>query len=544
MKKKIFRALLVIAVLVLVLSTVVSTACLHSVLNEDLSASLSMQLSLAADTVNALGAQQLSGSDSVRFTLVGSDGTVLYDTAADAATLDNHADRQEIRQALKTGRGSSARYSSTLLQRTLYEAVLLDDGSVLRISTDQLTVGGAIVRLLPMNLLITALAIVMALVVSSRTAGRITAPLLQLDLDHPTRNDTYEELSPILTKLRRQHSEIRSQMELLHRKNEEFEQISSSMGEGLVLLDAAGRVLVMNKSARTVFAVTQEPEGMDFLQLDRTPELSRAIAACETAAVELPKNGRQYRFRISPIVSGDRTVGTLLLIIDITEHVFAERNRQEFTANVSHELKTPLQSIIGSAELLENGLVRAEDMPRFVGNIKSEAVRLVTLIEDIIRLSQLDEKAELPCEQVQLRALADEVVQTLSPAAQKKNVTLTLSGDDVCVSGIRRYLYEVLYNLCDNAIRYNTDGGSVRLDLRQEDSGAVIEVSDTGIGIAPEHRSRIFERFYRVDKSHSRETGGTGLGLAIVKRAVLLHGGAVQLDSTVGKGTTVTVILK
>ncbi len=395
---------------------------------------------------------------------------------------------------------------------------------------------------LPMNAVIALIAFVAALVISRSLAANITEPLLNLDLEHPTQNDAYEELAPVLTKIHRQHKEIAQQVQTLRHKNEEFSQIISSMSEGLVLLDAEGTVLAMNKSAQGIFSVTGQPEGADFLLLDRTPEIRQAIHAQSHTEVTLPKNGRQYQFNISSIEADGKIVGTLLLAFDITEKAFAERNRQEFTANVSHELKTPLQGIIGSAELLESGLVKPEDTGRFVGNIKQEASRLVTLIEDIIRLSQLDEKAELAKESVDLAALAQEVSQVLSPAATKKNVTVNLDCDSICMNGVRRYLYEIIYNLCDNAIRYNRDGGKVDVTVNREGPHTVISVSDTGIGIAPEHRGRIFERFYRVDKSHSKETGGTGLGLSIVKHAVMFHNGKVEIDSTPGKGTTITVL--
>ncbi len=544
MRKKIFRSLLLIAVLVLALSCIISTAYLHTSFNAEQAEKLTVELELVADAVNALGRDYLAGveDDTFRFTVVGHDGAVLYDTRADAGTMENHADREEIAQALETGHGSSARYSATLTEKTFYEAVKLDDGSVLRISTNQLSVGGAILRVLPMNAVIALIAIAMAFVISRSIAANITEPLLLLDLDNPTQNDAYEELAPVLTKIHKQHKEIAQQVDTLRHKNEEFSQIISSMSEGLVLLDAQGTVLAMNRSACGIFSVAQPPEGMDFLLLDRTPEIRQGILAQRPTEVALPRNGRQYQFNISPIKADGSPVGTLILAFDITEKAFAEQNRREFTANVSHELKTPLQGIIGSAELLESGLVKAEDTPRFVGNIKNEAARLVSLIDDIIRLSQLDEKTELARETVDLAALVQEVARELAPAAARKNVTVHLDCDSICIQGVRRYLYEIIYNLCDNAIRYNRHGGRVEMAVKQEDAHTALSVSDTGIGIAPEHRGRIFERFYRVDKSHSKETGGTGLGLSIVKHAAQYHGAKLRLQSSPGKGTTVTVI--
>ncbi len=543
MRKKIFRSLLLIAVLVLLLSSIISTAYLHSYFNREQAQKLSTQLELVADAVNALGTDYLAGveDDTFRFTIVGSDGAVLYDTKVDSATMENHADREEIIEALETGHGSSARYSATLTEQTFYEAVRLDNGNILRVSTNELTISGAILKVLPMNGIIALIAIVGAFVFSNSLAANITEPLLNLDLDHPTQNDAYEELAPVLTKIHKQHKRISEQVDALRHKNEEFNQIISSMSEGLVLLDAHGDVLSMNTSARRIFSVKEKAEGVDFLLLDRTPEIRQAILAQESKEIVLPRNGRQYQFNISPIEADGKIVGTLILAFDITEKAFAERNRREFTANVSHELKTPLQGIIGSAELLESGLVKPEDSHKFVGNIKQEASRLVTLIDDIIRLSQLDEKTELAKENVDLSALCQEVSQVLSSAAAKKNVAIHLDCENICMTGVRRYLYEIIYNLCDNAIRYNKEGGKVEVTVKQDGDNTLLSVSDTGIGIAPEHQARIFERFYRVDKSHSKETGGTGLGLSIVKHAVQYHNAKLHLSSTPCKGTSITV---
>lgn len=545
MKKRILRSMLLIAVLVLLLSSVISTACLHTAYRAEQTEKLTTELELVAAAVNALGTDYLANvkDDTFRFTVIGSDGAVLYDTRADSLTMENHAGREEILEALETGHGSSARYSDTLTEKTFYEAVRLTDGNVLRISTNQLSVGGAILMVLPMNAGIALIALVAALILSSRLAANITRPLLTLDLEHPTENNVYEELAPVLTKIHKQHKKIAQQVQTLRHKSEEFHQIIFSMSEGLVLLDADGLVLAMNRSACRIFCVTEDPTGMDFLLLDRTPEITGAIQQQARTEILLPKNGRQYQFNISPIEADGQPVGTLLLAFDVTEKASAERNRQEFTANVSHELKTPLQGIIGSAELLESGLVKQEDVPRFIGNIKHEAARLVTLIEDIIRLSQLDEKAGLTTEGVQLAALCQEVAQVLAPAAERKQLRVELDCDDVCIQGVRRYLYEIIYNLCDNAIRYTDSGGRVQVTLKRDGAHTVLCVSDTGIGIAPEHQARIFERFYRVDKSHSKETGGTGLGLSIVKRAVLLHNGRIELTSQPGAGTTVRVFL-
>ncbi len=547
MKKKIFRSIITVASVVLLASIAIATSFLYKYFNTSQINQLKAELSIAANAVNYYGIESLDRFDSelFRFTVVGSDGAVLYDTEADAAEMENHADRKEIREALANGKGSSSRNSATLTEKTLYEAVLLKNGDVLRISVNQMTVGALILGMLPNILVIVLIAAVAALLLSYRMAEKITEPLMKLDLEHPTENDAYEELSPILTKIYKQHKQIKLQMEALNRKSDEFEQIISSMSEGLILLDEHGMIISMNPAAKRIFSVKDSVFGNDFLSVDRSSEMSKAINGVLSgnhSEYRAQKNGNEYQFNISPITSNGKTLGAVILAFDITDKAFAERNRQEFTANVTHELKTPLQSIIGSAELLENGLVKPEDTGRFIGNIRREATRLVNLIDDIIRLSQLDENHETANETVNLQETAKEVVEVLSVSAEKKNVTLSLTGEPLTVCGVRRYIYEIIYNLCDNAIRYNKDGGRVDIEIYREANRTAVAVRDTGIGIAPEHQSRLFERFYRVDKSHSKETGGTGLGLSIVKHAVEYHGGRIELESELGKGTEIKII--
>ncbi len=546
MKKRIFRAIFTVALVVLLASLGIATSFLYDYFNDSQVRQLTAELSLVADTVNEVGVEYFEKFDSTvfRFTVVDADGTVLYDTEANAFEMENHSEREEIVEAFREGKGSSARYSSTLTKKTLYESVLLESGDVLRISVSQLTVGGLIFGMLPAIIAIILIAAVVALVLSQGMAKKVTEPLLQLDLEHPADNNTYEELTPILTKLHKQHKQIKSQMESLRRKSDEFEQIVSSMSEGLVLLDEHGMVLSMNAAARKIFDLKDERVGGDFLLIDRTSRMNRAIwNALEGNRSEYneERNGSEYQFNISPIVSEGKVLGAVILGFDITERAFAERNRREFTANVTHELKTPLQSVIGSAELLESGLVKPEDIGRFVGNIRKEATRLVNLINDIIRLSQLDESHEPATETVNLGEVAGEVVEILNASAAERNIKVEIKGEPGTVFGVRRYIYEIVYNLCDNAIRYNVDGGTVQIEFGKESEHEVMTVKDTGIGIAAEHQSRIFERFYRVDKSRSKETGGTGLGLAIVKYIAEQHSGEISLKSQAGVGTEITV---
>lgn len=546
MSRKIYRSIIAVAMAVILASLFITSTFLYNYFNKLQMSQLKEELSLVAANVDAVGADYFKNFDSsvFRFTLVGEDGSVLYDSQVNAADMENHLDREEIAEARKTGHGNSARYSSTLTERTFYEAIRLENGNVLRISVSQITVGALILGMFPAIVAIILISAVVALVLSNKMAKDIVKPLNELDLENPVENETYEELAPILTKLNKQHKQIAWQMQELRQKSDEFEQITASMNEGLVLLDQKGRILSINVAAKKLFGTDDTAIGRDFLTLDRSTDMSRAIEkALEGKHGEFreERNNREYQFVINRTESDGKTVGVVILCFDVTETVFAERNRKEFTANVSHELKTPLQSIIGSAELLESGLVEAEDTPKFIGNIKTEAARLVSLINDIIRLSQLDEQTELQAEAVDLYEEAKEVTEVLSAAVAKKRIHLSVIGEACVMTGVRRYIYEIIYNLCDNAIRYNREGGKVEITVGKKNGKATFQISDTGIGIPAEHQSRIFERFYCVDKSHSKETGGTGLGLSIVKHAVSYHGGTIELHSKVGQGTTITV---
>ena len=548
MTKRIFRATLLVGVAVLIASLTLVMGALYSYFGRVQESQLRDELSLAVVGVEQNGMDYLKQlrSDQYRITWLCADGAVLYDTQADAESMENHAQRQEVQQALATGEGESSRYSDTLLQKTVYYAKRLPDGTVLRLSAIRVTTGVLVLNMLQPILLVLAAALILSGVLASRLARRITEPLNRLDLEHPLENDTYEELAPLLRRMEHQRRQIDRQMDELRRRSEEFEQITGSMNEGLVLLDEAGVILSINPAARRLLDAAENCVGQDLLTVDRDVALSDALRqAAEQGHSEFrgQRNGREYQFDVTRIQSEGRMAGTVLLVFDVTERAFAERNRREFTANVSHELKTPLQGIIGSAELLENGLVKQEDVPRFIGHIRSEAQRLVTLIGDIIRLSQLDEGEPMPAEPVELLALAREAAESLQSAAAARNVTVTVEGEPVALTGVRRLLYEIVFNLCDNAIKYNTDGGRVQVTVTKENETAAVTVRDTGIGIPPDQQDRVFERFYRVDKSHSKASGGTGLGLSIVKHAVAYHHGTVQLESQPGKGTTITVTI-
>ena len=555
MTKKIFRSILSVAAAVLLANLVIVMGCLYDYFGSVQETQLKDELRLAAYGVEENGPnylEHLSERDyryawtpDYRLTWVASDGTVLFDTLDSAENMENHADRVEVREAFAKGESSSVRYSTTLTERTLYYAKTLNDGTVLRISIRQATVLALVLVMLQHILLVAILAVILSAALANWMSKKIVRPLNSLDLDHPLENDAYEELAPLLSRIHQQRQQIAAQLHSLKKQTDEFAQVTSHMKEGLVLLDNAGKILSINPAAQQVFGAESSCDGQDFLTIDRSRDLHLAIqTAAEEGHGEIrsERNGREFQFDISRIESEDAFVGTVLLAFDVTEQAFAEQNRREFTANVSHELKTPLQSITGSAELLENGLVKPEDVPRFVGMIRTEAARLVTLVDDIIHLSQLDEGAAPDRETVDLLETAKDAASALGDSATEKGIHVSVSGESVSISGVRSFLHEMIYNLCDNAIKYNVENGSVEITVVRKEQEAVVTVKDTGIGIPAEHQSRIFERFFRVDKSRSKASGGTGLGLSIVKHIAQYHGATIKLQSEFGCGTTVSVV--
>ena len=542
MTSKIFRSTVFVAVVVLLCSLGVVMGVLYNHFTGVQVQQLKNELSLAVTGTEQYGNAFLENVEADRFrvTWIDTDGTVLFDTQVDQTTMENHADREEILEAFETGHGSAVRNSTTLTEQTYYEAQRLQDGTVLRISTNQESAWALMVDMLWPVALIVVLAIGLSAFLANRMAKNIVEPLNKLDLEQPLKNDVYEEISPLLHRIHRQHRQIIEQVDQMKRKSDEFQQITSHMQEGLVLLDSTGTIISINPAAKGLFEAEDDCVGKNFLTIDRTSSMRNAVNDALDKGrgyAKLNRNGRNYQFDLSRIESDGTVIGAVVLAFDITERLNAEQMRREFSANVSHELKTPLQGIIGSAELLESGMVKPEDEVRFVGHIKKEASRLVSLIQDIIRLSQLDEGVELPKENVDMLELAEEVKAILEPSAADKQVTVHIAGQGFCVEGVRRMLHEVLYNLCDNAIKYNVPGGSVTISAENNR----LIVSDTGIGNPAEHKDRIFERFYRVDKSHSKASGGTGLGLSIVKHAVAYHKAEIMLESTPGKGTAITI---
>ena len=547
MTKRIFRSVFLASLLVFLACLVLVVGTMYSYFSARQAEQLIVEARLAAHAVDSEGLGYFDGLDDgeIRLTWIAPDGSVIYDTDADADLMENHAEREEFREALQTGYGDGERTSSTLSEKTVYYAIRLSDGSVLRTAETHYTLPTLLLGILAPLLLILVFALLLAAWLASRLSKRIVDPLNAIDLDHPLETEAYDELSPLLTRLSHQQKQIGEQLDELTRRREEFAAITDSMSEGLILLDSAGTVMSVNPSAREIFGVDKSSEGRDVLTIDRSPELRSLLEKCasgERAESYAERGEREYLLTASPVFTEGARRGTVLLAVDVTEKLRSERLRREFTANVSHELKTPLHSIMGAAELLEDGLVKPEDQSRFLQRIRGEAARLVQLVQDVIDLSRLDEGEEFPREDTDMLALAGEVASALSDEAERRGVTLAVTGSGGTVNGVYRLLWEIVWNLAENAVKYTPGGGRAGIDVSTLENGRVrLTVSDNGSGIPKNQQERVFERFYRVDKSHSRETGGTGLGLSIVKHAAQYHNADVRLESEPGRGTTVSV---
>ena len=547
MTKRIFRAICLVALAVFLASVTLIMGILYDYFSRVQLDQLRIEAGLAARGVEENGADYFDGLDtqSYRITWIGADGTVLFDSTSDADVMENHLDREEVKQAIASGYGHSSRYSSTLMERLLYSAQRLDDGSVIRLSITQNSVLTIVLGMIQPVLLVSLVAVILALVLSSSVSKSVVRPLNELNLDEPLNNEGFDELSPLLRRIDSQQRQLKGQALELRQKQDEFLAVTSNMSEGLVLLNAGGTILSINNAALNILGADKSCVGEDILTVNRSLEMQKLLEQAKEgnrSETKLCLSGREYQLDASPIIGGGNTRGVALLLFDITERENAEQLRREFTANVSHELKTPLHSISGCAELMKNGMVRPEDTARFAGQIYSEAQRLIHLVEDIIHLSRLDEGAEdMQRERIDLYALSGSVIDSLGNEAKENKVSLELCGGPAYVWGVRQLVSGMVYNLCDNAIKYNRENGSVKLSVSCEGEYSVLNVSDTGIGIPPEHQSRVFERFYRVDKSHSKELGGTGLGLSIVKHSAMVHNAKIDLQSTAGKGTSITV---
>lgn len=547
MTKKIFRSILFSSLIAVILGLLMATFFTYKHFGSVQEQKLRGELRLAAAAVEECGEEYLQKLevDELRLTLIDPDGRVLYDSKVEAESMENHAERKEVKEALLYGEGSSSRYSTTRLDKTIYHAVKLKNGEVLRVSVSYSTVSAVVQGLLPLFLLAALIVALVALVVAKSMAKSIVAPLDEVDLEHPLENDTYEELSPFLLRLHRLNERVEEQLVKLRQSADEFNHISENMREGLVLLNDKKELLSINPSAMKVFGVEENPKGENFLQVDRSLDLNAALdEAYETgySALKEVRNGKSLRFDLSRIESEGETLGLLILIIDVSERELAEQSRREFSANVSHELKTPLTSIIASAELMRNKLVKPEDSERFLWYIEEEGRRLLELIEDIIELSKLDEGRNLPKENFELSELVKDAAEQLRDSAEERDIRLELELEPCIIEGVPGLAQEIAANLIENAIKYNIEGGSVNVSLKSENEKAVLKISDTGIGISAEDKDRVFERFYRVDKSHSKKTEGTGLGLSIVKHAAACLNAEVRLESEPGKGTEITIL--
>lgn len=552
MNKKIFRSSLLTVCLVLAATIALIMGLLFHFFEKQIQKELANEAGFLAHALENEGAgyfdsfdnknNRLAGNN--RITWIDENGTVLFDSRADVSELDNHADRDEIKTAMKEGKGMSTRYSKTLTEKTVNYAIRLSDGSILRVSTEQYTVVTILMGMLQPILFIMFVALILTLVLSARISKAIIEPINKLDLEIPENNDTYEELTPLLRKIADQKETIGEQLADARKKQKEFNLITENMSEGFLVIDADANLLTYNSAALNLLEITP-PADRSVLLFCRAKEFRGVISDVLSgikAENTMVREERSYSLIANPVYEKESVIGAVVVILDITEREKRDMLRREFTANVSHELKTPLTSISGFAELMKAGDVLENDVTDFSKSIYDEAQRLITLVNDIIKISELDGQS-IPYEKetVDLYELSKEVIGRLEKEADKKNITFHLIGGRAEIIGVHKILEEMLYNLCDNAIKYNKENGTVDVLVNQTGDGVNVIVRDTGIGIPISHQDRVFERFYRVDKSHSKKVGGTGLGLAIVKHGALYHHAKLSLESTVDVGTVVTI---
>ena len=545
MTKKIFKSTMFVCALVLALGLAAVMGILYSNFDGQMRKELSKEAAYLAYGVEQQGLDYLKNikDKSARITYIDQDGTVLFDNEADISEMKNHSDRTEFQKAEKYGAGESSRYSDTLSEKTIYYALRLKDGTVLRVSSTQDSVLALVENLIFPLCGLLCLMLILSGIMASAISKRIVKPINELDLEHPEENQIYEELSPLLSKIHRQNREIQNQLELAKQQQQEFSLITENMQEGLIVIDKYTMILSANSSAWNLFRMDKVRQGESVYCLDRAEDFRHAIEHVlegEHEELVLKLNGSDIQLIANPVVRGQKTEGAVILLVDVTEKLERENLRREFSANVSHELKTPLTSISGFAEIIQGGFVKDEDIPKFAGRIYKESQRLLQLVEDVIQISQLDEeKTPYIWEPVDVYQVCKNAFDSLKEKAYKMNVHLYICGESMKMEAIRTLLEEAVYNVCDNAIKYNRNDGSVSIFLEQTAQEVQIVVKDTGIGIPRVDQDRVFERFYRVDKSHSKEIGGTGLGLSIVKHAVSTLDGSVGLRSEVGSGTEI-----
>lgn len=547
MTKKIFKSIMFVCALVLAVGLAAVMGILYSNFDGQMRKELSKEAAYLAYGVEQQGVDYLKNikDKSSRITYIDQDGTVLFDNEADISEMKNHSDRTEFQKAEKYGAGECSRYSDTLSEKTIYYALRLKDGTVLRVSGTQDSVLALVENLLLPLCGLLFLMLILSGIMASVISKRIVKPVNELDLEHPEENKIYEELSPLLGKIHKQNRQIQKQLELAKQQQEEFSLITENMQEGLIVIDRYTMILSANSSAWNLFRVDKVCQGESVYCLDRAEDFRHAIEQVlsgEHAELILKLNGSDIQLIANPVVRGQKTEGAVILLVNVTEKLERENLRREFSANVSHELKTPLTSISGFAEIMQGGLVKCEDIPKFAGRIYKESQRLLQLVEDVIQISQLDEeKTSYTWELVDVYQVCKNAFESLKEKAQSMNVHLYICGDSMKMEAVRTLLEEAVYNVCDNAIKYNRNDGSVSIFLTQTAHEIQIVVKDTGVGIPKEDQDRVFERFYRVDKSHSKEIGGTGLGLSIVKHAVSTLNGSIVLRSEEGSGTEITM---
>lgn len=547
MTKKIFKSIMFVCALVLTVGLAAVMGILYSNFDGQMRKELSKEAAYLAYGVEQQGVDYLKNikDKSARITYIDQDGTVLFDNEADVSEMKNHSDRTEFQKAEKYGAGESSRYSDTLSEKTIYYALRLKDGTVLRVSGTQDSVLALVENLIFPLCGLLCLMLILSGIMASAISKRIVKPINELDLESPKENQVYEELSPLLSKIHRQNREIQNQLELAKQQQEEFALITENMQEGLIVIDKYTMILSANSSAWNLFHMDRVCQGESVYCLDREEEFRHAIEQVlsgEHTELVLKLNGSDIQLIANPVIRDKKTEGAVVLLVNVTEKLERESLRREFSANVSHELKTPLTSISGFAEIMQGGLVKNEDIPKFAGRIYKESQRLLQLLEDVIQISQLDEeKTSYVWEPVDVYQVCKNAFESLKEKAKRLNVHLYICGEYMKMEAVRTLLEEAVYNVCDNAIKYNRNDGSVSVFLTQTAQEIQIVVKDTGVGIPKEDQDRVFERFYRVDKSHSKEIGGTGLGLSIVKHAVGALKGSVILRSEEGNGTEITL---
>ncbi|HEO5799322.1 TPA: PAS domain-containing protein [Streptococcus agalactiae] len=548
MTKKIFRTTLSASLGIVLVTILMIMGFLYNYFNHIQREQLRTQTALASQGISFEGKDYFENlkTSNVRITWVDNKGQVLYDTQSDAKHMKNHANRQEIKEAIKSGYGESTRWSATLTEKSIYAAQRLNNGTIVRLSVAQQTIFYLLLGMISPLAITILLAIILSVLIARYIAKKVSEPLNNIDLDHPLSNDSYEEITPLLRRLDSHQAKIQHQKLLLQKRQKEFDTIISKIKEGMILLDDQARIVSINAEALKLFQINDDWHGRFMMEVSRDLTLKDLIdqglkGKKKEANIGIENN--HYRVLVRPTTDNNRVTGLVVLLFDVTDQLQMEQLQREFTANVSHELKTPLHVISGYSELLANQMVPNEEVPQFAAKIHKESERLVKLVEDIINLSHLDEQEKLPQETVNLYDLTQKVLEGLQAKADKKHIQINFNGEEAILRGNPVLLNSLVYNLCDNAITYNHEKGQVNVTLKNSPDTITLEVSDTGLGIAEKDKKRIFERFYRVDKSRSKIVGGTGLGLSIVKSALDFHNGSIKVDSHLGQGTTMTVLL-